>query len=124
MKGPLVQKAQRRPPVIIHPATCRNVRQPSAARQDEEKAFERLYAELDSFRREAQHLKPLYVDLILLHHRVEHILATQTDPSIVNLLGTIRDELLQVLYRPDVVPISNGTATIDSSIQQALGTKP
>ena len=39
-------------------------------------------------------------------------------------LGTIRDELLEVLYRRDVAPIHHASMTFDSSVQQAIGTEP
>lgn len=90
-----------------------------------DEAFERLYAELDSFRRNdaTQRLKPLYMDLILLFDRIEQICAAQTDPAVADLLGTIRDELLEVLYPRDVAPISCESTTCDSSVQQAVGTE-
>jgi molecular chaperone GrpE len=91
-----------------------------------EAAFERLYSELDSLSRDEanQRLKPLYLDLILLYDRVEQICAAQVDPAIADLLGTIRDELLEVLYRRDVAPIGHASTTFDSSVQQAIGTEP
>jgi molecular chaperone GrpE (heat shock protein) len=91
-----------------------------------DEAFERLYSELDSLRRNdaSQRLKPLYLDLILLFDRIEQICAAQTDPAITDLLGTIRDELLEILYRRDVAPISSAGTAFDSSLQQAIGTEP
>lgn len=99
----------------------------SRLRRDKTKdeAFDRLYAELDAFRRaeSVQQLKPFYLDLILLYDRIEQICSAQTDHAIANLLGTIRDELLEVLYRRDVAPIYHASITFDSSVQQAIGTE-
>jgi molecular chaperone GrpE (heat shock protein) len=99
----------------------------SRLRQDKTKdeAFNRLYAELDTLRRaeSVQQLKPFYLDLILLYDRIEQICSAQTEPAIADLLGTIRDELLEVLYRRDVAPIYQASMNFDSSVQQAIGTE-
>jgi molecular chaperone GrpE (heat shock protein) len=91
-----------------------------------DEAFNRLYAELDALRRaeSVQQLKPFYLDLILLYDRIEQICSAQTDPATADLLGTIRDELLEVLYRRDVAPICHASVNFDSSVQQAIGTEP
>jgi molecular chaperone GrpE len=97
-------------------------------RQDKTKdeAFDRLYAELDALRRaeSVQQMKPLYLDLILLYDRIEQICSAHTDEGLVRILGTIRDELLEVLYRRDVSLIATSTVTFDSSVQQAVGMEP
>ncbi|MEZ5549037.1 MAG: nucleotide exchange factor GrpE [Pseudomonadales bacterium] len=88
-----------------------------------EKAFDRLYAELEEAKqdREFEQFRPFFTDLILLFDRLEHLsnepLETQESSSIV---VSIRDELLEILSRRrvDLIPPNEH---FDPAFQNALG---
>jgi len=96
-----------------------------------EEAFERLYAELEDLKKNSafEQLRPLYMDLILLFDRIENIRqntnqsATTISP-LPDVLKTLSDELLEILYRRGVEPIKTTDSTFDPSVQQAIGTQP
>lgn len=96
-----------------------------AADAVKEKAFDRLYAELDELKqdREFEQLRPFFLDLVLLFDRLDHLgnetLETEAAPSIVD---SVRDELLEILSRRgvDIIPPS---AQFDPAFQNALGTE-
>jgi molecular chaperone GrpE len=98
--------------------------------QVKEEAFERLYAELEDLKKNAafEQLRPLYMDLILLFDRIENIVQDTgqspiTTALLSDVLETLSDELLEILYRREIEPI-NATGTFDPSVQQAIGTQP
>lgn len=74
-----------------------------------EKAFEELYSQLESYKRNFVYaaLKPIIHDLLLFYDRInaeiEHI-TTEQNGDCTKLLS-FRDELLEILYRNDIVPI-------------------
>ena len=92
-----------------------------------EEAFDRLYRELDDLRseREFDRLRPLYLDLILLFDRVDQSIA----PALVNdaspareaVLSSLREELLEVLYRRDIELIELSPTIFDPTVQRAVG---
>jgi molecular chaperone GrpE (heat shock protein) len=90
-----------------------------------EKAFDRLYAELDELKqdREFEQLRPFFSDLVLLFDRLDHLanesLETQDVSSIV---VSIREELLEILSRRGVDIISP-SEQFDPAFQNALGTE-
>lgn len=96
-----------------------------------EKAFERLYAELDELKKNSafEQIRPLYMDLILLFDRVEN---TQYELSqsasipitLIKLFNSIRDELVEILSRREIELIKNNTVSFDPVFQRAIGTHP
>lgn len=104
----------------------------SRLRYDEvkEEAFERLYVELEDLKKNAafEQLRPLYMDLILLFDRIENVRqdtgqSPTTTAPLSDVLQTLSDELVEILYRREIEPI-NATDTFDPSVQQAIGTQP
>lgn len=95
-----------------------------------EKAFDRLYAELDELKKNSalEYLRPLYIDLILLFDRIENIrqdAAVSSDtPMVSDLMKTLNDELLEILYRREIEPINIASSTFDPSFQLALTIEP
>jgi molecular chaperone GrpE len=94
-----------------------------------EETFERLYADLDQFKRNAaqENIKPVLFDLLLLYDRMELAIrgvATGKDNDgaiAIEIVKSFIDELLEVLYRRDVGLIAVPSATFDSSQQRAIG---
>jgi molecular chaperone GrpE len=96
-----------------------------------EEAFDRLYAELEDLKRNSafEHIRPLYIDLILFFDRVESIRhdtsqLTSMSPTLAPLLRTLSDELLEILYRREVEIINVTSSTFNPTIQRAIGTQP
>jgi len=95
-----------------------------------EEAFERLYAELEDLKKNSafEQLRPLYMDLILFFDRIENIRqntnqsATTMSP-LPDVLKTLGDELLEILYRRGVELINITDSAFDPSVQQAIGTQ-
>ena len=84
-----------------------------------EKAFDHLYQELEGFKRDAayQEKRPMLIDLILLYDRMEVIYqdvrsATNVPASVADLLQTLSDELLEILYRREVEMITSSFTCI------------
>lgn len=75
-----------------------------------EKAFEELYSQLDSYKRNFVDtaMKPFFQDLLLFYDRIntdiEHCNASDNLSQSESML-TFRDELLEILYRNDVTPV-------------------
>ncbi|MBN2788968.1 MAG: nucleotide exchange factor GrpE [Candidatus Delongbacteria bacterium] len=75
-----------------------------------EKAFEELYSQLDSYKRNFvdSAMKPFLHDLLLLYDRIstdiDHF-GSSEDHTHSESMMTFRDELLEILYRNDVVPV-------------------
>lgn len=97
-----------------------------------EDAFNRLYADMQESKQDAEfdRLRPVFLDLILLFDRVENtveLLSTgqiNEEVRVANLLGSIKDELLEILYRREVDLINGQSSTFDASIQRVVGTEP
>jgi molecular chaperone GrpE len=98
--------------------------------QVKEEAFERLYAELDGYKKNAtfEQVRPLYLDLVLLLDRIEILRADAAggDASqvVASLLDSIRDELLEALARREVEVMRRDSAEFDPSYQRAVGAVP
>jgi molecular chaperone GrpE len=93
-----------------------------------ERAFDRLYSDLDQLRadREFDGLKPLYLDLILLFDRLDHLAANappaeQGGQGTDALLASLRDEVLEVLYRREIEIVQPVPTVFDPTIQRAIG---
>lgn len=91
-----------------------------------EKAFERLYAELkdykEGFLREQE--RPLLLDLCLLYDSMswfhQRLAEARTSPeALADAFQLLVDELLEVLYRRDVVPMER-TEAFDPAIHKAV----
>ena len=91
-----------------------------------EEAFDRLYRELDELRsdREFDRLRPLYLDLILLFDRLDHSLAPAPADDVTSprdaVISSLRDELLEVLYRREIELIEPSPAIFDPVWQRAI----
>ncbi len=74
-----------------------------------EKAFEELYSQLESYKRNFvfSAMKPVILDMLLLYDRIEneicHKQLETANPE--NDLVSYRDELLEILCRNDVIPM-------------------
>lgn len=94
-----------------------------------EEAFNRLYAQLDELRsdREFDRLRPLYLDLILLFDRFDQstvaALRREDTPTALAVLTSLREELIEVLYRREVELIDSSSSTFDPKWQRAIGTQ-
>lgn len=94
-----------------------------------EKAFEKLYAEMkgyrDNFIAEAE--RPLLLDLVLLYDSFswfqQRLLQEEMSPDVVeDSFQFLVDELLEVLYRRDVVPMDE-RSVFDRTVQRAVRTE-
>lgn len=99
--------------------------------QVKEKAFDRLYAEVEEVRQERsfQQVRPLLIDLLLLFDRIEQCRQqigkqTSTTSDVAQMLQTISDELREVLYRREVEVIVATSPTFDRTVQQVVGLQP
>ncbi|HAQ61131.1 TPA: nucleotide exchange factor GrpE [Candidatus Delongbacteria bacterium] len=74
-----------------------------------EKAFDELYTQLESYKRNFVHsaLKPFVHDLLLFYDRlnadIEHMQKEKTGDCAK--LTTFKDEILEILYRNDIMPV-------------------
>ncbi len=84
-----------------------------------EKAFNRLYDELDAVKhdKQFQKIKPLYLDLILLYDRID-LLKSEN-----NILNTISDELLEILSKQNIEIIDVENNIFDLSLQKVVDTQ-
>ncbi|MBN2910628.1 nucleotide exchange factor GrpE [Polycladomyces sp. WAk] len=96
-----------------------------------EEAFDRLYAELEELKQDAafRQNKPLYIDLILLFDRLDNMSREiDTDSEVgrtfARLLDTLRDEVLEILYRREVQLLRTGSDVFDPRLQHAIGVEP
>jgi len=86
-----------------------------------EEAFERLYAELEDLKKNSafEQIRPIYMDLILLFDRIENINAdmshSTTSSPLFDILKTLSDEILEILYRREVELI-NTTDKFDQKV--------
>jgi molecular chaperone GrpE len=93
-----------------------------------EEAFDRLYSELEQLKANASfdQLRPLYLDLILLFDRIENICQSapptvQEAPDILALFKSLRDEIVEILYRREIEIIPSSPASFDPTTQRAIG---
>ena len=90
-----------------------------------EEAFERLYVELGDLKKNSkfEQIRPIYMDLILLFDRIENISAdmshSMASSPLSDILKTLSDELLEILYRREVELVST-TDRFDPSIQKVI----
>jgi len=96
-----------------------------------EVAFERLYQEMDDLKQDQElaHLRPLYIDLILFHDRMESIYKDAIDsgvlsPELADLLKSLNGELMEILYRRGVEPIILTSYTFDPKYQEVVKIEP
>ncbi len=98
--------------------------------ETKEKAFDRLYTELDELKKNYSYeqLRPFYIDLILLFDRIENIRQSEAgsgdSPVIPDFIATLADELLEILYRREIEIINNTSPVFDPSFQLALSIQP
>lgn len=95
-----------------------------------ERAFERLYSELDELKRDAafDQVRPLYTDLILFFDRIDNLSVTLPCDTItaddhLSTLTTFREELKEILYRRGVELVQIDRPEFDSALQRAVGTE-
>ncbi len=96
-----------------------------------EEAFDRLYAEVEEVRQERafQLVRPLLIDLLLLFDRIKlcrEDVSRQASTAfdVAQMLQTISDELLEVLYRREVEVIVAESPTFNRALQQVVGSRP
>lgn len=96
-----------------------------------EQAFERLYQEMDELKQDQElaKLRPLYIDLILFHDRMESIYKNAIEsgmlsPELQDLLKSLNGELMEILYRRGVEPILFTSCTFDPKIQEVVRVEP
>ena len=91
-----------------------------------DKAFEYLYSELETVKQNSsfERFKPLYLDLILLFDRLDRVCwEHQSAEDMSNFLSTLREELLEVLYRQGIELVITDGNTFDPTKQRAIGTE-
>jgi molecular chaperone GrpE len=102
--------------------------------QTKDEAFNYLYSELKELKENAlfESIKPVYIDLILLFDRIQTFCrnfedASSSSISTLEVSGkfqSIRDELLEVLCRREIVMIqTDRDAAFNPSQQRAVSTK-
>lgn len=96
-----------------------------------EVAFERLYQEMDGLKQdqELNQLRPLYIDLILFHDRMENIYKDAIEsgnlsPELTELLKSLNGELMEILYRRGVEPIELRSYMFDPKYQEVVKVEP
>lgn len=100
--------------------------------ETKEKAFERLYDELDSFKKNTTFnaFRPLFVDMILLFDRIENVrqkISHEESMDVIDfpeLLKTLSEEILEILYRNGVDSIRNLSPTFDPKLQHVINVHP
>lgn len=97
--------------------------------QQKEKAFDKLYQELDIFKNDfvEKRMREIYTDLLLLYDNVKSYLAREDVQAPENTvarecLGYALEEILEVLYRRGIEPIALGSDVFDPRYQRALKT--
>lgn len=95
-----------------------------------EKAFDKLYEELRHYRDDfvGQAEKPLLLDLLLLYDSFHWFQATlireeSSQEVVADAFQYLVDELLEILYRRDVVPLETADR-FDRTTQRAVQTQP
>lgn len=92
-----------------------------------ETAFNKLYEELKQYKENFLFLsqKPVYIDLILLFDNIEkmqeNLLSDKQIPGeALNSIQSIKEELLEILYRRDVIPFDEKHDTYQFGRQKAV----
>jgi molecular chaperone GrpE len=91
------------------------------------KAFDRLYSDLDRARsdQEFERVRPLFLDLILLFDRIARAIddchAKSESNVDVEFLGSLRDELVEILRRREVDLIDAPAQVFDAAFQRIVG---
>ena len=95
-----------------------------------QRAFDQLYEELRQYKDDFifQAEKPLLLDLLLFHDSLcwfkENLAADDTDPAVVSeTFQYLVDEFLELLYRRDVVPLSE-RKTFNRTVHKAIQVLP
>ena len=94
-----------------------------------EKAFDHLYGELETVKQNSsfERFKPLYLDLILLFDRLDRVCrvdnAAVSGEELYNFLLTLKEELLEVLYRQGIELVSSDGNSFDATKQRAIATE-
>ncbi len=98
-----------------------------------EAAFDKLYEELKRQKEIAESLdrvlKPIFSDLLLLHDsitklKVSFVNNLMNNEDAVKGIEYLKEELLEILYRQDVLPIEeNNSSLFNSKIQKAIKTE-
>ncbi len=95
-----------------------------------EEAFERLYVELDEYKKNSifERNRPLFTDLILFYDRIENMrldMDSSTDEKshFTSLLKTLSEEILEILHRQGVEMIEH-SQSFNPAIQRAISTQP
>ena len=93
-----------------------------------EKAFDYLYGELETLKQDSsfERFKSLYLDLILLFDRLDRCRvenAAVSGEELHNFLLTLREELLEVLYRQGIELVSSDGNSFDATKQRAIATE-
>ena len=96
-----------------------------------EDAFDRLYQEMEELKQEQtlNDLRPLYIDLILLIDRMEQIEFDLEEngmhsPEIGSILGTLKHEVLEILYRRGVEQLEQTPEYFDPKYQKVVDCEP
>ncbi len=86
-----------------------------------DEAFERLYEELDSLKRNKafEEYRPLLMDLILLYDRFQSAREAAT-PATNEVLDSLQEELKEVLTRRDIEAIVRMDDAFDPAFQRAV----
>jgi len=90
-----------------------------------DEAFERLYADLDEYKRNRsfEENKALYLDLVLFYDRLQASKATVECAATRDILVSIQEELTEILFRREIEPITERPVIFDPSFQRAVNTE-
>jgi molecular chaperone GrpE (heat shock protein) len=88
-----------------------------------EDAFRHVYADLQDAKvaHSLEATRPLLLDLLLLFDRIDAASNTLDMTEAASVLGSFREELLEILYRRDVRSIVAGSDRYDRDTQQVVG---
>ena len=94
--------------------------------KSKDEAFERLYSELEGYKKNSafESVRPLFIDLILLFDRIAILTeeaGKNADKNCSDILGTISEELLEILYRRDIEVVISDSETFSPTTQRAIG---
>jgi molecular chaperone GrpE len=103
--------------------------------ETKEEAFNYLYSELKALKENSafESIKSVYIDLILLFDRIQALCnrieeseaTSMSTNEVLDKFGSIRDELLEVLYRREIVKIqTDWDAPFNPNQQRAVSIQP
>lgn len=89
-----------------------------------ERAFERLYGELDELKKNKafEDYRALFVDLLLLYDRVQLFKKDYSDSGF-DVLDSIQEELIEILLRRDIEMIQTEEGCFDPRFQRIVKTQ-